>query len=95
MTVNELIEVLKKFDGNLEVVNAIPDTAYDRDAYPEDITIGGIDESDFEVDDHYKALVFKAAGDMPIFTRDVYYNKYSHSVEIDVTNCKIMTVSYE
>lgn len=31
----------------------------------------------------------------PLFTRDVYYNKYSHSVEIDVINCKIMTVSYE
>ena len=31
----------------------------------------------------------------PFFTRDVDYNKYSHSVEIDVTNCKIMTVSYE
>lgn len=31
----------------------------------------------------------------PLFTRDVDYNKYSHSVEIDVTNCNIMTVSYE
>lgn len=65
MTVNELIAFLNKFDGDLEVVNAIPDTAYDRDAYPEDVTVDSIDESDFEVDDHYKALVFKAAGDMP------------------------------
>lgn len=31
----------------------------------------------------------------PLFTRNVDYNKHSHSVEIDVTHCKIMTVSYE
>lgn len=31
----------------------------------------------------------------PLLKKDVDYNKYSHSVEIDVTNCKIMTVSYE
>ena len=30
-----------------------------------------------------------------LLKEDVDYNKYSHSVEIDVTNCKIMTVSYE
>lgn len=35
MTVNELIEVLKKFDGNLEVVNAIPATTFECDAYSE------------------------------------------------------------
>lgn len=60
MTVKELIEVLKKFDGDLEVVSAIPETAYDCDAYPEDIRIDSIEECDFEVDDNYRALVFKA-----------------------------------
>lgn len=78
MTVNELIEVLKKFDGNLEVVNAVPDTAYDRDAYPEDITVGSIDEYDFEVDNQYNALVFKAAGNMP--SRWDWNNNYPHGV---------------
>ena len=65
MTVKELIAVLSKFDGDLEVVSAVPKTAYDRDAYSEDITVGIIDESDFEVDDHYRALVFKIAGHTP------------------------------
>ena len=36
MTVNELIAVLKKFDGNLEVVNIFPATAFDCDVYSED-----------------------------------------------------------
>ena len=64
MTVNELIEVLKKFDGNLEVVNAVPATAFDCDAYSEDIDIDDINEDSFEVDAKYNALVIKS-GCMP------------------------------
>ena len=78
MTVKELIAFLSKFDGDLEVVNTVPDTAYDRDAYPEDITIGSIDESDFEFDDHHKALVFKVAGDMPEYSD--WNNNYPHGI---------------
>ena len=78
MTVKELIAVLSKYDDDLEVVNAVPDTAYDCDAYPEDITVGSIDEYDFEVDDRYKALVFKAAGGMP--ERRDWNNNYPHGV---------------
>lgn len=80
MTVKELIAFLSKFDGDLEVVNANPDTAYDRDAYPEDITIGSIDESDFEFDDHHKALVFKAAGAFVLPSFHDWNNNYPHGI---------------
>lgn len=78
MTVKELIAFLSKFDGDLEVVNANPNTAYDHDAYHEDISVDSIDESDFEVDDHHKALVFKAAYRMPEY-RD-WNNNYPHGI---------------
>lgn len=68
MTVNELIEVLKKFDGNLEVVNAVPATAFDCDAYSEDIDIYSIFDDNFEIDAEHDALVFKSCNDcMPSY----------------------------
>ncbi len=80
MTVNELIEVLKKFDGNLEVVNAIPDTAFDCDAYSEDITIDDFYEDNFEFDAEHNVVVFKAADRMPDWHdwRNNYPELYSY-----------------
>jgi hypothetical protein len=68
MTINELIEVLKKFDGNLEVINAIPATASDRDAYPGDIDIYSIFEDSFEFDAEHNVVIFKAADHMPDYS---------------------------
>ena len=65
MTVNELIEVLKKFDGNLEVINAIPATAFDCDAYSEDLDFDDFYEDSFELDAEHNVVVFKAADRMP------------------------------
>lgn len=65
MTVNELIEVLKKFDGNLEVVNAIPATAFDRDAYSEDLDLKDFCKDSFEFDAEHSVVIFKAADRMP------------------------------
>ena len=76
MTVNELIEVLKKFDGNLEVVNAIPATAIDRDAYGEDIDIYSIFDDDFEIDAEHNALVFKSCDECTPSYRDWKFNDY-------------------
>ena len=64
MTVNELIEVLRKFEGTLEVVYAVPATAFDCDAYSEDIDIEDVNEDTFEVDAKYNALIIKL-GCMP------------------------------
>ena len=76
MTVNELIEILKKFNGNLEVVNAIPATASDRDAYPEDIEIHSIFDDDFEIDVEHNALVFKSCDECTPSYRDWKFNDY-------------------
>lgn len=65
MMVKELIEVLKKFDGNLEVINAIPATAFDRDAYSEDLDFDDFYEDSFELDAEHNAVIFKAADRMP------------------------------
>lgn len=65
MTIKELIAVLSKYDDDLEVVSAVPEPAYDIYAYSEYIDICSIEESDFEVDDNYRALVFKYTGYLP------------------------------
>lgn len=78
MTVNELIEVLKKFDGNLEVVNAIPATVFDRDAYSEDLDIDDFYEDNFEFDAEYNVVVFKAADRMPDYSD--WNNNYPHGI---------------
>lgn len=78
MTVKELIKMLSKYDGDLEAVSAIPATAYDCDAYPEDIDVGSIEEHDFEVDEHYRALVFKAIDYMP--NKRDWNNSYPHGI---------------
>lgn len=68
MTVMELIEVLKKFDGNLKVVNAIPATAFDRDAYSEDLDLDDFYEDSFEFDAEHNIVIFKAADRMPCYS---------------------------
>ena len=73
MTVKELIVVLSKYDGDLEVVSAVD--SYD---YPEDIEVSSIKERDFEIDVHHRALVFKATGYMPD-TRD-WNSSYPHGI---------------
>lgn len=78
MTVGELIEMLKTVDSNMEVVSAIPETAYDIDSYPENIKIGSIEEYDFEVDGYHRALVFKVAGYNPDLWD--WVNNYPHGI---------------
>ena len=68
MTVNELIEVLRKFDGNLKVVNAVPATAFDCDAYSEDLELDDFCEDSFEFDAEHNVVIFKAADRMPDYS---------------------------
>jgi hypothetical protein len=68
MTIRELIEVLKKFDGDLEVVNAIPATAFDCYAYSEDLDLDDFYEDSFEFDTEYNIVVFKAADRIPCYS---------------------------
>ena len=65
MTINELIEVLKKFDGNLEVINAVPATAFDCDALSCDISLEVIHEDSFELDTKHNIVILKTADSMP------------------------------
>ena len=69
MTVKELITLLGEYDGELEVVKAIPERAYDPDIYSESIDVSQITKDDFELDEYYKALVFKVSSD-PMYPED-------------------------
>lgn len=65
MMINELIEILKKFDGNLEVVNAVPATAFDECALSCDIDLKEIHEDSFELDAEHNVVILKTADKMP------------------------------
>lgn len=68
MTVKELIEVLRKFDGSLEVVNAVPATAFDRDASSEDLELDDFCEDSFEFDAEHNVVISQTADRMPNYS---------------------------
>ena len=61
MTVKELITLLSGYNGDLEVVKAIPERVYDPDICSEYIDVSQITKDDFELDEYYKALIFKVS----------------------------------
>lgn len=78
MRVKELITLLGEYDGDLEVVKAIPERAYDPDICSEYIDVSQITKDDFELDEYYKALVFTVSSDY-LYPED-WDRSYPHGI---------------